>query len=142
MPGCEDYELWLRFAARGHGAAYVPGPLCVGSDRPGARHLEHRRVFTGHREVYRKLLSYSPLPGEAAVEASARLHAIECQLEVLDGRRRMRFSTKTRRALAAATREWRARRARLDRPPAEVAATFPGLGLGMSTAGPAESGNR
>ncbi len=134
MPGCEDWELWLRMAADGYPATYVPGPLCIGSDRPGGRHFEHRRVFAGHRAVYRKLLSRSALPDAAAAGARRRLEAVERQIEMLDGHRGAPLPERARRVLAALTRPWRLRRARLKRPPAEVAAAFPLLGWGTGAA--------
>lgn len=132
IAGAEDYELWLRFVTHGYPAAYVPGPLCIVSDRPGARHHEHRRVLAGLREVFLKLLSDSALSADAALAAQARLAAIERGLQRLDDPPRTPTLAEVRRALAAATREWRVRRARLEQPPAEVAASFPGLGSGIS----------
>lgn len=133
LPGCEDYELWLRLAAEGYDAAYVPGPLCVGSDRPGARHFEHRRVLAGYEAVFRKLLSRRDLPDAAAVDVRGRLKAVERRIEMLDGRRGAPLPAHVRRALADATRPWRARRTRLKRPPAELASAFPLLGIGVAT---------
>lgn len=142
MAGGEDYELWLRFAAHGYPGAYVPGPLCVVSDRPGARHHEQRRVLVGLRQVFLKLLADSALCAEAVAGVQERLARLERHLQVLEDRHRVSLIAATRRTLAAVTRDWRERRARLKRPPSEVVAAFPSLGSGITTAGTDGTGDR
>jgi cellulose synthase/poly-beta-1,6-N-acetylglucosamine synthase-like glycosyltransferase len=118
----EDYELWLRLAARGHGAAYVPGPLCICSDRPGSLSHDPRRMAAGLCDTYRKLLAHERLAPDTHARARDRLVSAELDLDRLCDPARPTLSATARARLADATRGWRQRRKSFDRLPAELAA--------------------
>lgn len=120
----EDYDLWLRIVAHGYTAAYVPGPLCICSERPGALHRDRRRMLVGKRDAYAKALTQYHLPGELASLARTQHAAVERELTRLDDPAAVPTWLKARGLLARATRPWRERRARLPEPPPEVAAAF------------------
>jgi glycosyltransferase involved in cell wall biosynthesis len=132
----EDYELWLRIVARGYMAAYVPGPLCICSDRPGSLSHDDRRMLIGLRGTYANFLAHDAPSPELASVAQRRLNRIERELELLERAGRAPFSVAARRILADATRDWRERRARLSQPPPEVAAAFSRLGRGAPACPP------
>ncbi len=136
--GTEDYALWLKLVAHGYGAAFVPGPLCVCSDRPGSLSHDHRRMLTAHRRTYAKLLASDRLTPDAASRARKRLAASERELQLVTTSARRSPASTARNIVAGATRGWRQRRARLSEPPSEVAAAFPGLGRGRGVESPAE----
>ena len=136
----EDYELWLRIAARGHRGVRVAGPpLAIVRDRAGARHHDERSMLIGIRDAMQMLLEHEPpVPPRARSVAQERLTTMEALLDGSWGRRLPdRILANVRRLGAGATRELRGRRRRLAKPPPEVAASFPDLGHGLRP-GPAQ----
>jgi PST family polysaccharide transporter len=125
----EDYELWLRIAAHGYAAAYVPGPLCIYSDRPGSLSRDERRQLLGLEGTLAKALrSYGLSPALASI-ARARQARVQLRLAQLDSPAREPVS-RARRAVADRARHWRQRCAFRREPPPEVKASFARLGGG------------
>jgi GT2 family glycosyltransferase len=125
----EDYELWLRIAISGFGAARVPGPLAIKRDSLGSLSNDNAAMAAGVREAYRAVLERHPASPRVKALASARLE----ELRESEGRRSSlagRLLLSARGVLAAATRAPRMRRNRRAEPPPGVAAAFPELGRG------------
>jgi glycosyltransferase involved in cell wall biosynthesis len=125
----EDYELWLRIAISGFGAARVPGPLAIKRDSLSSLSNDDAAMAAGVREAYRAVLERHPASPRFRALAMARLE----ELRESEGRRsglagRLRLAV--RGALAGATRAPRMRRQRRAEPPPGVADAFPELGRG------------
>lgn len=131
----EDYELWLRLAARGHRGVRVPGPpLAIMRDRAAGRHREERSMLIGIREAMQMILEHEPqLSPQAQSIAREKLSATQALLE---GPTNQGFPDLVRmgirRLAARSTREIRGRWRRLPKPPPDVAASFPELGHGLA----------
>jgi PST family polysaccharide transporter len=132
----EDYELWLRIAAEGHGATAVDRPLLVRSDRPGSLTKDALAMCAGKKRAFDRLLAREALPpevraraeqGRAEMERARALHAGEQHPTARDYIRRL--AAGTTRSLLGGTQ------LRPSAPP-EVASAFPGLGTGTPERAP------
>jgi glycosyltransferase involved in cell wall biosynthesis len=132
--GSEDYELSLRIVARGYPAVYVPGPLCVYSERPGSLSRDAQVMLTAARATYTQALDSHDLPPDAEQIARRRMRAVEERLDLLQSSERPPIRLRARTLVADATRSWRRRLALRDQPPPEMSTAFPGLGVGTDAA--------
>jgi glycosyltransferase involved in cell wall biosynthesis len=125
----EDYELWLRIAAAGYGATQVDTPLLVRSDRPDSLTKDGLAMCTGKKRAFQRLLTNRLRP-EIRVLAEQGLAHVERARRLRAGERRATPAEYLRRVGGLATRRFRHRSHRRHVPPAEVAASLPGLGRG------------
>ena len=123
----EDYELWLRAAARGYTAVAVPGLLSVYRRRTGTLSDDDARMLTSVVAVMRKVERWD-VPEEARALARSRADAAERALErsrVTSGFAALRRNARLRAGALYRRLLWR--RVWYDVPPGEVAAAFPDL---------------
>jgi glycosyltransferase involved in cell wall biosynthesis len=84
----EDYELWLRIAAKGNIFVRADGVLAVYRDRPGSRVHDPVKMLEGRREIYELVLrAYDLSPAERTL-AAERLRATSEELAEAQQRRR------------------------------------------------------
>ena len=128
LAASEDYELWLRIAARGYGAVRPPGVLAVHRKRAGSVSTSDERMTVGLRDAYRIVAAEYDLPAELRARARERVVELEAELAGLRGKGGLRPRLQRARARAVRLRgallrpiQWR------RRPPPEVAAAFPDL---------------
>ncbi len=131
LHGSEDYDLWLRIAAAGHGAVRPPGCLVLLRDRPGSQSKRRLMMARNHLVVLRLSRRRFELPAAtrealdrqiAAQEVAVRGFGGDRDLPALRFRARYRLARLKTRLLSPFLLRRRA--------PAEVAAAFPDLGLG------------
>lgn len=126
----EDYDLWLRIAAAGHGAVRVSGPLVVCSDRSDSRSKDDLAMCDGKLQAYERLLSRNSLSPEIRTLVEHRLAETARVHALFAAKRRPGPTEYLRRVGGTATRPLRQRSRLRGAPPPEVAAWFPGLGRG------------
>jgi glycosyltransferase involved in cell wall biosynthesis len=130
LHGSEDYDLWLRIAASGHGAVRPPGCLVLLRDRPGSQSKKRLMMATNHLEVLRLSRQRFELPAPtrqaldrqiAAQTVAVRGFGGASDLPALRFRARYRLARLKTRLLGPLLLRRRA--------PPEVSAAFPDLGL-------------
>jgi GT2 family glycosyltransferase len=131
MTHAEDYELWLRIAVSGFGAARVPGPLAIKRNWLGSLSSDEDAMAAGVRGAYRAVIERHPASPRVRALAMARLEELR-EREDRRSRGIHRLLLALRGVVADATRAQRARRRQLAEPPPGVAHAFPGLGQGKS----------
>jgi glycosyltransferase involved in cell wall biosynthesis len=116
---CEDYELWLRFAA--HGCRFVrsEGPLAIYRNRAGSKSSNELRLLGGVRDCLDVVLSEYELDDDLRAAATRRRAAVNAELTGRLPRIRRRLRGHTRRVMAPYL--WR------RTPPPEVAGVLRGL---------------
>jgi glycosyltransferase involved in cell wall biosynthesis len=77
---CEDYELWLRFAARGYHVARAPGRLAVYRDRNDSKSADDRRGLEGLRGTLELVHDEYPLSSDLRALIERRLAVIDREL--------------------------------------------------------------
>jgi glycosyltransferase involved in cell wall biosynthesis len=77
---CEDYELWLRFAAAGCRFARAPGPLAIYRDRVESKSSDERHVRVAARGVLELVLAEYRLDDRQRALAERRLAEIDRDL--------------------------------------------------------------
>jgi len=117
----EDYELWLRIAAKGYTFVQAAGLQAVYRDRPGSRIHDPRAMAQGQVEIYGLVLGTYDLTPRARAVAEAQLERAKNDVARLDG---SGIPTVKRSALRRRLRDLRLYRAS---PPREVARAFPDL---------------
>jgi glycosyltransferase involved in cell wall biosynthesis len=117
----EDYELWLRIAARGYTFVQAAGLQAVYRDRPGSRIHDPLAMSRGQVEIYGLVLETYDLSPRARAVAEAQLERAKNDVARLDG---AGDPTVKRSALRRRLRDLRLYRAS---PPREVAQAFPDL---------------
>lgn len=129
LTSCEDFDLWIRILAAGHGVAHPDGRLAIKRDRPTAMSANERKMVMNLRDVYNFTARDYPVPDDvrasarrAAEDLDATLVAIERDSTPRRARRRLRL------ALGSAWRETRSRQVFHPETPPEVRAAFPHLG--------------
>ena len=134
VSGTDDWDLWMRIAAAGHGAAAVMTPGIVQRDRSDSQSKDLAMMFERSAVTLRRLLSAAPL--SEANQAAARAHIEALERKITDIRRNsLKQRARRVRQGAIAVRErinptstW------LAEPPAEVAAAFPGIAASYARA--------
>jgi len=131
LPAAEDYELWLRIVSRGYRAVRSEHLLVVRRDSASSMSKDARLMLDAHRDVWRIVAEEHPVPPEIKEVAQARARAMDEELRILDGTRRMRQLLRRLRRTAGRARQ-RVLRSRLwyEQPPPEVASAFPDLHRG------------
>jgi GT2 family glycosyltransferase len=77
---CEDYELWLRFAAAGYRIARTPGPLAIYRDRVDSKSSDERRDLEGLRAMLQLVLAEYDLDDGLRSLVERRIASIDRQL--------------------------------------------------------------
>jgi glycosyltransferase involved in cell wall biosynthesis len=77
---CEDYELWLRFAAAGYRIARAPGPLAIYRDRFDSKSSDERRELEGLRATLELVLAEYRLDDGLRSLVKRRVAAIDHHL--------------------------------------------------------------
>jgi GT2 family glycosyltransferase len=134
----EDYDLWLRIAARGHGAIPLDGPLLICSVRTGSRSNDDETMRAGIKLAYQRLLTGNSLSRQSRRLAERALAKTERRLARLARNRRSAAIGGVSRPPAIATRSLRYRATRRRSPPPEIALSFPAIGDGKSNGASAE----
>ncbi len=83
----EDYDLWLRISAAGHGAAYVPGPLALyrlQGSRAQSLSSDRLEMTRGELEVLSRLLERHALPEQHVALAQSRLDQVGADVTRLE----------------------------------------------------------
>jgi glycosyltransferase involved in cell wall biosynthesis len=128
LAAAADYEMWLRIEAAGHRGVEVPERLALYRSSPGQMSKDTVAMARDLLRAFDRLAARPDLPPGAGEVLDARRRAFERELRVgadhssWPGRRR-----RVRRALGRAWRRLPGRGLMLDRPPPEVAASFPDL---------------
>jgi Glycosyl transferase family 2 len=127
MQSAEDYDLWIRIVAAGHGAAAAQGRPLIQRDRPTSISKDEAFMRDGMRTVMQHVLA-SDVPASVREAAERRLAALDRHAQPATAKERMGAVAAQlhRAAIQAVNRIWRGRYLR-DEPPAEVAAAFPDL---------------
>jgi glycosyltransferase involved in cell wall biosynthesis len=123
----EDYELWLRIAARRKRIVRAKGVLAIYRDRTGSRSADPVAMYQGRCDIYRLVLETYNIPPNIRELAHSRLNATQRELSELN-RQRSDAQRKSWQS-SAPIRLLRDRRMFYRRPPAPVAAAFPDLRL-------------
>jgi glycosyltransferase involved in cell wall biosynthesis len=131
LAGTDDYELWLRVLARGHGAVRAPGTLAVMRRRTGQISGDLPTMWRNLRQAYLLVAEEFEVP--ESVRLRARRRADQLIPAIADAERRaaqyerMGTGGRTLRSLwdlrmkVTWVRSWRVR------PPEDIAAVFPDL---------------
>jgi glycosyltransferase involved in cell wall biosynthesis len=77
---CEDYELWLRFAAAGYRIVRTPGPLAIYRDRVDSKSSDERRDLEGLRAMLQLVHAEYDLDDGLRSLVERRLATIDHQL--------------------------------------------------------------
>jgi len=72
LAGTDDYELWLRIVARGHGAVRVPGTLAVMRRRPGQISGDLSVMWRNLRQAYLLVADEYDAPESVRLRARSR----------------------------------------------------------------------
>jgi glycosyltransferase involved in cell wall biosynthesis len=83
----EDYDLWLRLAARGHIGGLVAGAHVVYRERGDSLTRDQTLMATCLREVYRRVEEEYDVPDDVRALARRRRQRHEDKLAMLSGRR-------------------------------------------------------
>ena len=84
----EDYDLWLRLAARGHIGAFRSSSAVVYRERSGSLTRNPTLMTTSLIQVYRRAEQDRSLPADVRRHAAARRGRFETKLSMVSGRRR------------------------------------------------------
>jgi glycosyltransferase involved in cell wall biosynthesis len=117
----EDYELWLRIAAKGYTFVQATGLQAVYRDRPGSRIHDPLAMSQGQVEIYGLVLRTYDLTPRARAVAEAQLERAKNDVARLEA---AGAPTVKRSAFRKRLRDLRLYRAS---PPREVALAFPDL---------------
>ena len=117
----EDYELWLRIAARGYTFVQAKGLQAIYRDRPGSRIHDPLAMSRGQVEIYGLVLRTYDLTARGREVAEAQLERAKSDVARLEG---APPSTVRRSALRRWLRDLRLYRAS---PPSEIVRAFPDL---------------
>lgn len=126
----EDYELWLRIAAAGHGATQVRRPLLIIRDRADSLSKDGVAICAGKRRAFERLLARSSLRPQIRARAEQGLTEVERARALFAGERRPAPREHLRRVGGRSTRAVRRRLRQRSDPPTDVAEAFPRLGTG------------
>jgi glycosyltransferase involved in cell wall biosynthesis len=73
LEGAEDFDMWLRLLAAGHGAAHAGPRLAIQRDRPGSLSKDRASMLRSLRSIYGNLADMDTLPAEVRALARERL---------------------------------------------------------------------
>jgi glycosyltransferase involved in cell wall biosynthesis len=125
LPAAVDIDLWVRIAAAGHGALWLPQRLAVYRVRQGSIQNDARnevRAYAAIRDVYRKLSERPDVVEQARVDARARVAELDRDLARVTGDRRVAWALlQLRRRAGVARRVFLRRRLWYATPPPELA---------------------
>jgi glycosyltransferase involved in cell wall biosynthesis len=124
----EDYDMWLRIAAAGFRAVYVPGPLAlyrVRGGSPGSLSSDRLQMTRGELDVLTRLVARQALPERHSELATERLAVLAAAVGLLErgGAERLSLLGRTGRRIGRVRRDGPLFR----RPPPDVAGAFPDL---------------
>jgi len=121
--GSEDYELWLRIAARGYRFVRCPLNLAIYRRRAGQNTADRPRMIGSLRDVFRIVAEEYDVPEEIRELARLRMHEQEQHVAMPRPRQPRRMPRLLRRPYKSLARM---RRFHI-RPPAEIRKAFPDL---------------
>src|SRR5205823_14368501 len=124
LRGAEDYELWLRIAAKGHRIVRAPGLLAIYRVRPDSRSADSSELALAGRDVYAKVVAEYHVPDE--IRGAAERRRRQCDLEA-SRRRAAGPPGRVRRVLGPVKRFLLRRPIWYRRPPPEIERVFPDL---------------
>jgi len=113
---CEDYELWLRFAAAGYRIARAPRPLAIYRDRANSKSADKQVGLEGLRGTLELVLTEYSLDDDLRHIAERRIAAIDRQLSSPGARLDAAARALAKRVLRPYLLRWT--------PPREVAAVL------------------
>ena len=123
-----DFDLWLRIAAAGYGAVFLPDPLAVYRVRRGSIQNEPRNELRANealRLVYLAVAENWPVPDDVKSVAKSHIESIDRRIAVLTGKSPVRASLfSARRRLGPLIRAVLGQRHWYAEPPAELGATL------------------
>jgi glycosyltransferase involved in cell wall biosynthesis len=130
LPAAVDVDLWVRIAAAGHGALWLPQRLAVYRVRRGSIQNDARneaRAYAAIRDVYRKLSERPDVAEQVRARARARVGELDRDLARVTGDRRVAWTLlQLRRRAGAAQRRFLRRRLWYATPPPELASLLAG----------------
>jgi hypothetical protein len=83
--GVEDYELWLRFAAKGHTFVRVPEPLVIYRRHTASVSADGAAQARARLDLYATVLATYDLPQQTRLLVEQRLYLAEQQLLLASG---------------------------------------------------------
>ena len=126
LTAVEDYDMWIRILAAGHGAAATGRRLALKRDRGTSMSRQHLNMFVNLRRVLAETVDNRDVPEDAKAAARARIASLDRAIAAVDGGAPLKAAVGALRSRAG-----RARKALLtgriyhDGVPPEVAAVFP-----------------
>lgn len=128
LRAAEDFEMWLRLAARGHHAVHVPEFVALYRQRAGSLSRDVALMTAALAEVFRLVAEEWEVPEEARVIARARLADMQVALGAATGARPVAgLVMRSRRAAARLKQRLLREKLWYPSPPGEVTAVFPDL---------------
>jgi glycosyltransferase involved in cell wall biosynthesis len=128
LRGADDYELWLRLAARGHYAVRVPDLLVVSRLRDESVSTNERLMVEDVHKVLRLVVEEYDIPDDIREIAEARRRRVEAHLAALTGKRPLAAMVlRVRRRLGRARRAIFGRKGAWGPPPSDIAEALPYL---------------
>ena len=126
LSAVEDYDMWIRILAAGHGAAATGRRLAVKRGRTSAMSRQHRNMFVNLRRVLLDTAEKRGVPADVAAVARERVAALDREIAAVDGEAPARAAVVALRSRAGrARRALLARRMFHDGVPAEVSGALP-----------------
>jgi glycosyltransferase involved in cell wall biosynthesis len=130
-----DFELWLRIAAAGYGAVFLPDPLAVYRVRRGSIQNEPRNELRANealRLVYVDVAENWPVANDVKSVARSHVESIDRRIAVLTGKSPVRGSLlSARRRVGPLIRAVLGQRLWYTEPPGELGATLQELECGQ-----------
>jgi len=123
LRGPEDYEMWLRVAARGYGFVRCRAKLAVYREKPGQLSSDTRRMLRAAEHVYRIVAAEYDIQDDLRQLARQRMQEQARLLSTLDSRQSRRVPRLLRRPYSVLSRM----RNFYTRPPREIREAFPNL---------------
>jgi glycosyltransferase involved in cell wall biosynthesis len=128
LRAAEDYELWLRLAARGHYGVHVPESFVVSRLRDESLSANERLMVEHVHRVLRLVVEEYDIPDDIREMADARRRRVEAHLAALTGERPLAAMVlRVRRRLGRARRAIFGRKGAWGPPPRDIAEALPYL---------------
>lgn len=134
VSGTDDWDLWMRIAAGGHGAAGISAPGIVQRDRSGSQSKDLTMMFERSADTLRRLLSVASLSERNQTVANGHIDELERKVADIRGNSMRQRARRVRRSAIAVRERVRPSGTWLEVPPAEVAASFPEIAASYARA--------
>lgn len=122
LSGTDDWDMWMRIAAAGHGSTHPPRPLILQRDRPDSQSKDETLMYRNAIATLEKLVATNDLDTETTAVAGAQMDGMRARIDQIARDAPIERARRLRRRVLAirdARRTWR------REPPAEVLAAFP-----------------